>query len=431
MTFVYGRPVRQHEFLNRESELLTLFNRLRNRESTAIVGEPHIGKTSLLLQASDRTIQERFLSSDAKRLISVFIDLHSIDFEYTPNDFWKEALMPFQRTTNQGLSSLVKQVETEEYKNSALRRLFYEIANNDQVLVLFLDEFDTLLSRPKFTDPSFFAGIRTLSTTTGGLVVITSSRLSVAELNKRGQELIGNVSTSPFFNHFIEIKLGPFDDETIGQLLNRPPHIFSPQEIFFIRCVAGRNPFLLQAMAATLVETPRREDWQAKAAEDFYKRINFHFDDLWSFMDDKVRTTAVILSLVDLEGYSSGNSFSYGEIENVRAFDVELRKLADLGLAEKIIDGWSIDIKHGLVWRGEKWTTTAQAFTWWMRDVVISESRQLKGYDDWLCEKKYRMFLTEGQWNSLVSLVKNAPEFLTKGIGSLAKSLIQEVTGKK
>jgi len=45
--FIYGRPVRPGEFLNREAELRTIFNRLRNGESTAVVGEPHIGKRSL------------------------------------------------------------------------------------------------------------------------------------------------------------------------------------------------------------------------------------------------------------------------------------------------------------------------------------------------------------------------------------------------
>ena len=46
--FIYGRSVRPVEFLNRETELRTVFNRMRNCESTAIVGEPHIGKSSLL-----------------------------------------------------------------------------------------------------------------------------------------------------------------------------------------------------------------------------------------------------------------------------------------------------------------------------------------------------------------------------------------------
>lgn len=427
MTFIYGRPVRQQEFLGRESELLTIFNRLRNRESTAIVGEPHIGKTSLLLRASDIVTQENFILNDGSHVISVFIDLQSEGFEYTPNDFWRDILVPLQKIPSQGVTSILEVGKTEGYKNSVLRRLFEEVAKSNYVLAVFLDEFDILLNHPNYADHGFFARLRTLSTTTGGLVIVTSSRLSIAQMNKRGQELLGNVSTSPFFNHFTEVKLGPFDDKTAEQLLNRTPNIFTPQEILFIRSIAGHHPFLLQAMAATLYEAAKKPEGEVEAAEEFYKRISFHFDDLWHFMDDKVRTTAVILSLVDLEGHSAGNSFAYEEIEHVEAFDLELRNLANLGLAQKVKDGPSMDIKHGLFWRGEKWVIGNRAFTWWVRDVVISESRQLNEYDEWLAEKKYKYILTEGEWNKIIKFSKNAPEFLTNGISSLAKFILQEV----
>lgn len=433
MTFIYGRPVRLKEFLGRESEIQTIFNRLRNRESTAIVGEPHIGKTSLLLRIADRNTQELFLQSDSRKIITVFIDLQPISADYTGSDFWKEALEPLRdKPGHTSITTRLNHVKDEMYSNAALRKLFQNIYERGQTLVLLLDEFDRLLSHPNFKDPSFFAGIRSLSTITGGLVVITSSRLTVAEMNARGYELLGgNVETSPFFNNFIELRLRPFSPETATQLLQHIPDIFTVQEISFIRRVAGRHPYLLQAMAATLHETPLAEERQIRAAEMFYERIGFHFDTLWHALDDKAKTTVVILSLMDLGGYSAGSSFSYGEIENVDVFDTELRSLADLGLAEKVKDGWAIDVKHGLLWRGEQWTIGAQAFTWWVRDIVISKNRKLDEYDKWLTEKRYKLLLTEQQWNKLTGLVKSAPEFITKSISALAKSIIQEITGTK
>ncbi len=183
-------------------------------------------------------------------------------------------------------------------------------------------------------------------------------------------------------------------------------------------------------MAAALVETPSTiEDRQIHAAEMFYERVGFHFDTLWHALNDKEKTTAVILSLMELGGRSAGNRFAYEDIENVSAFDYELRHLASLGLAEKVKDGWAIDLNHGLLWRGDEWTIGAQAFTWWVRDIVISESRELKEYDEWLADKKYRMFLTEEEWNWLTNLVKSTPDFLKKGIATLAKSLFEEFAG--
>lgn len=433
MNFVYGRPVRPKEFLGRESELLTIFNRLRNKESTAIVGEPHIGKTSVLLLIADKDTQELFLKDNAKKMVVVFKDLQPVSAEYTPSEFWQEVLEPLQdKPGHSSIATRLNNAKEQNYSNGTLKKLFQNIEDRGQTVVLLLDEFDRLLSHPNFKDPSFFAGIRSLSTITGGLVVITSSRLTIAEMNNKGQGLLGeNIETSPFFNNFIEVKLRPFTSETATKLLQRIPDTFTFQEIAFIRRVAGRHPYLLQAMAATLYETPKNAEREIQAAETFYSRISFHFDTLWSALDDKAKTTAVILSLMDLDGYSAGSSFSYGEIENVNEFDAELRYLADLGLAEKNYDGRKIDIKHGLVWRGEPWTIGAQAFTWWVRDVVISRSRKLKEYDEWLAAKRYKLLLTEQQWSDLNRIVKSAPEFLTKGVGTLAKSIIKEIMGMK
>lgn len=433
MNFVYGRPVRPKEFLGRESELLTIFNRLRGKESTAIVGEPHIGKTSLLLLITDRDTQEHFLKDDAKKIVVFFKDLQPVSAEYTPTEFWKEVLEPLQnKPRHSSVAARLNHAKEQSYSNGALRKLFENIYERGQTLVLLLDEFDRLLSHPNFKDPSFFAGMRSLSTITGGLVVITSSRLTVAEMNVKGHALLGNsVDTSPFFNNFIQVKLRPFTFETVTKLLQRVPDTFTSQEIAFIRRVAGGHPFLLQAMAATLYETPVGVERLIQAAEMFYSRINFHFDTLWNVLDDKAKTTAVILSLMDLDGYSAGSTFSYGEIENTNAFDAELKNLAYLGLAEKVQDGQKIDLKHGLIWQGEKWTIGAQAFTWWVRDIVISKSRKLKEYDEWLTDKRYKLLLTEQQWNKLTKIVTSAPEFVTKGVSALAKSIIKELTGVK
>ena len=48
--FVYGRALRPAEVLDRQDELRTIFNRVHNGDSTAIVGEAHIGKTSSLFR---------------------------------------------------------------------------------------------------------------------------------------------------------------------------------------------------------------------------------------------------------------------------------------------------------------------------------------------------------------------------------------------
>jgi hypothetical protein len=427
--FICGRPVWPGEFLDREAELRTIFNRLHNCESTAVVGEPHIGKSSLLFQLADEETQRAYLGDDAGCLVISSLDLQPISSDYTPTDFWGEVLEPLQEHPGHRTTGRQLERTTEAgYARRALERLFSHLGKQDRRLVLLLDEFERLLVHPNFQDPAFFALLRSLATRTGGLALVTASRFSVAEMNERGRGLLD--TGSPFFNNVIEVRLRPFDEQTVDALLDRAGELLSLDDRRFIRRVAGRHPFLLQAMAAALVEITG-DDCQARAAQSFYEGISFHFDDLWRGLDDRTRTTAVILSLVELGGRALGRDFAYGEIERADVFGPELCKLAESGLAERVSEGWQFDREHLLLWRGERWTVGAQAFAWWVRDVVIADARRVPAYDEWLANKRYRFLVTQEQWDWLVSTVRNAPEWGVRSVGALARALFDELVRRK
>lgn len=427
--FIYGRPVRPGEFLNRESELRTIFNRLHNGESTAVIGEPHIGKTSLLLQLADKTTQQANLGDDARSLTTSLLDLHPISNDYSRAVFWEEALDPLrQRPGHVSIARQLEQVVSTGFARRSLERLFNHLGERRQRLLLILDEFERLLGHPNFQEPAFFALLRSLATCTGGLTLVIASRLSVDEMNEQGRGLLE--SGSPFFNNMIGVRLRPFNELTVNALLDRAGRVLSLDDRRFIRRVAGRHPFMLQAMIATILETGG-DDHQALAAETFYERICFHFDDTWRSLNDTARTTALILSLVELGGRALGENFAYGEIERVDSFGPELQRLAEQGLAEKISDGWQFDTQHLLLWRGERWTIGAQSFAWWVRDVVIAGARQVPTYDDWLANKRYRFLLTKEQWDGLLGAVHNMPDWAIRGVGGLARALLDELVRKK
>lgn len=423
-SFIYGRPVQPGEFLNRDSELGTIFDRLRNGESTAIVGEPKIGKTSLLLKLANKATQRAYLGDDAQHLVISFVDLHPVSNDYAPADFWEEVLEPLRKRPGRK-SQRLKDATDEAYTRRSLEKLFEYLGRKKRRLVLLLDEFERLLTHSNFQDPAFFALLRSLSTRTGGLALVTASQFSIEEMNEQGRDLLK--TGSPFFNSMIAMRLKPFDEDNVNILLGRARDAFSLHDQRFIRRVAGCQPFLLQAMAATLVGTTGDDDRQARAAEAFYNRVSSHFNDLWERLDNRTRTTAVILSLVELKGWASGQSFSFGEIENADAFEPELRKLADLGLAERVGEGWKFDRKHLLLWRGGQWTMQTQAFIWWVRDVIIAQTRTLPTYDAWLTNKCYRFLLTREQWDWLIRKVQDIPEWAVRGVAALARVLFDEL----
>ncbi|MEO7838040.1 MAG: toll/interleukin-1 receptor domain-containing protein [Anaerolineales bacterium] len=423
--YIYGRPVRPKEFLGRSTELRAVFNRLRNSESTAVVGDPHIGKTSFLLKVADPETQKEYLGSDVESMFFASLDLHSIGNDYDVRAFWEEALYGFKESPgNHNTSRLLEKATTSGYARSDLDRLFTYLGQSNRRLVLLLDEFERLLNHRNFQDAAFFALLRSLATRTGGLSLITASRIGVAAMNLIGRGLLD--TGSPFFNNVIEIRLRPLSDTDIVVLLSRAGDALSLSDQRFVCRLAGRNPFLLQAMCGTLIDT-QGENRQAQAAESFYDRIAFHFDDLWQTMDDPTRTTAVILSLVELGGRVLGSDFSYGEIEKVDAFGPELRKLAGRGLVEQVGEGWKFDTEHLLLWRGERWSVSAQVFTWWVRDVVMLGTRQLPSYDDWLENKRYSFLLTQEQWDGLSHVAQKVPDWAVKGVAGLAKSLFEEI----
>jgi len=427
--FIYGRPVQPDEFLNRETELSTIFNRLRNSESSAIVGEPHIGKTSLLYKLADEATQQQYLENKAKGVTLSSLNLHTIDNDYTPVLFWEEALEPLlEHPGHVSIARYLKQASQAGYRRRSLERLFNQLAKQGKWLLLLLDEFERLFFHPNFQDFTFFAVLRSLSSSLG-FSFVTTSRLPLSELNERGHKLPES-GGSPLFNTQIEVHLRPFDQMAVDILLSRDKDKLSAKDRDFICRVAGRHPFLLQAMTAALIETTGNNR-HSLAAERFYRQISSHFDDMWRTLDDRTRTTAVILSLVTLGGHAVGQNFAYGEIEQADAFGPELHQLAERGLAELVGEGWQFDSQNFLLWRGERWRVGTEAFAWWIRDVIIAETRRVPTYEEWVTNKRYNFFLTQEQWDTLLKTVRKTPDWAVRGVAALGRALFEELTRRK
>jgi nucleoside phosphorylase len=321
--FVYGRPVQPDEFVDRERDLSTVFNRLRNGESTAIVGEPHIGKTSLLKRLADKETQLRYLGNGIQELVFSTLNLHYISNDFSPNVFWERAIKPLRKLSSH--DDITWRLAKANYSGDSLETFFECLYERGQQLVVLLDEFDLLLGHQNFREFSFYAMLRAVDASRG-LSLVLASRLALEELEDWVRKLPAS-GGSPVFNYLTEVRLLPFDKKDINTLLNQAGDIFSFDDRLFIRFMAGRHPYLVQAMAAILWETTG-EPRYTRAAELYYSRTSSHFDYLWRTLDDCTRTTAVVLGLIELGRYKLGDDFDYSEIQDLSNLGARLRDLA-------------------------------------------------------------------------------------------------------
>jgi len=434
--FVHGRPLRPSEFLDREHELRVIFQHLRNGISTAVIGGPNIGKSSLLIKIADAATQKLYLRQEAQQFCVSLLDLTAVDNDYDTKVFWQEALEPLRERSSKKLTGhhkttydLLEQAAQSGYARPHLTKLFNHLSKVRGRLVLLLDGIERLLFHQNFKHTTFFALLRSLSTMSGGVVLVIASHLSYSELNElgRGQALVED-SCSPVFNYLVPLLLLPFDRTDVERLLNRPGNVFSYDELRFIRRMAGSHPYLLQAIAAAVVENADGERCVA-AARHFYERASVHFDDLWRTMSDRTRTAAVILGLVELGHRALGQDFARRELERMEALGYELWHLADLGLAEHVDEGGKSDQRHLQGPGGEWWRVGSPALAWWVRDVMIAGVQTTPSFEEWLANQRYCCLLSQEQWDWLTHMVRTAPEWVTLSVESLARTLFEESRG--
>ncbi len=395
--FIYGKPVPLERHINRQRELRTLFARLRNGECTAIVGEPRIGKTSLLRCLATPAVQREWMGTYSEHLIPVELDSHEelLSTDKTPKDFWQRVLEGVKRAVlDETVQEQITLVKENQYGSATLSNFFRDLGRRGWRTVLLLDEFDALLDHPNFRTAEFLGGLRSIATNTDGLQVITATNMSVSKMNHHAEAI--NPFGSPFFNNFIEVNLTPFSHKDIAQLLDsaltESSVQFDKNDRQFIVWLSGRHPYRAQVAGAALFDAII-EGWQGQkryttASELFYERTVDHFDTLWRRLDDDVRTVMVILALVELGGVAQKRQFAFGEIEQPQRFTPELRRLEKLGLVEKIGQGWQWDQEHLLLWQGERWRVATGGFVWWLADVIISGTRNIPDFEKWLQDQE-------------------------------------------
>jgi hypothetical protein len=365
--FRYGKPVSPKHFVGRDRALHTVFDRLNNCESTAVVGLPHIGKSSFLRFISDQQVHTKWLDDDVAYRLFIDIDCHMFPANYDPSAFWRTVLDHIEAAfTDETIRRQIGVSRQSGYGSFTLKQFLDLLATQGIRVILLIDEFDILLHHPNFNTAEFFGALRALSSHTESLALITASRMSIAEMNRRSQEI--NPLGSPFFNNMVDVRLQPLLAVEVKQLLDRALDgkaiIFTPDDYTYIMRSTGGNPFLVQMAAAALFDAILHQKPEVERRKEvthiLQRQANAHFEDLWQYMGAGARRAAILLSLAE-----HPQQFVDAARERLEDYGPELYWLRDTSLIESVDD--SLPQQYAQ-WDGGYWRISVASFVRWIID---------------------------------------------------------------
>jgi AAA-like domain len=301
--FTYGNPISDpRRFFGRAREVEQIFGRLRNEEfeSSSLVGDRRIGKTSLLNYLTDPSVRAVH-GLGPEHYIFVYVDLQMVDETMGPEQLWRRLIVLMQRhCKDQRITHLLGALERDERLDTfALDELFQQVDDWGQHVVFLLDEFEHVTANVNF-GPDFYYGLRSLIIR-HQVALVTSSRLELIELCHSNA-----IKSSPFFNIFANITLRLFSEadsrRLISESLSGTGVAFSEREIGQVFDLAGFHPYFLQAACWVLYESHRKGlDAAARmnlVLEQFRLEAIPHLIDYWDNSGDYeeiVLTAAALL----------------------------------------------------------------------------------------------------------------------------------------
>ncbi len=182
--FTFGNPISDpRRFIGRVREVEQIFGRLRNEEfeSSSLVGEHRIGKTSLLKYLANPKIRSEH-GLESARYSFVYVDLQLVEQTADADRLWRHLLPPMQRQCpdQQVKDTAAELLRRDRLDAFDLDELFQAMDDSGQHVVFLLDEFERITTNPNF-GPDFYYGLRSLMIQ-HRVALVTSSRLELIEL---------------------------------------------------------------------------------------------------------------------------------------------------------------------------------------------------------------------------------------------------------
>ena len=276
------------QFHGRQREIERVMARIDSPtpQSVSIVGQRRIGKSSLLWHLTQTEIHTRYLQTPECYLFAL------LDFQGMQHLDQEGFCRQFGHTLNAAVD-----FEVPELRDfSAVEATVQELDRAGMRLVCLFDEFETVTRNAGF-GAGFFGFLRALA---NGYPVafITASRRPLQNLCHTQE-----ISESPFFNIFAQIRLGPLSSAEVHSLITAPsaaaglplePHCDA------IVALSGRLPFFVQmACSATFECLVEKEEEQLdidQVERRFLEEADAHFRYLWEGCEEEERQVITLLA---------------------------------------------------------------------------------------------------------------------------------------
>lgn len=375
--FTFGNPIKNPaRFYGRTTDICQITNRLLSsaHESTSIIGERRIGKTSLLTYlANPEVAAELGLTPD--KFCLVYVDFQGLT-DITPQRFWQRVLQRISRSIcDESLKPAIQTLGQEsELDLFDLEDVFQSTVDRGFTIVLLMDEFEYVTQNTNFKS-DFFGGLRALAIH-HGLALVPSTRRELADLC-HSEEIKG----SPFFNIFANVVLKPFSHTEVIEMLDgytaSGEFAFTSQEQDFIWKLGGGYPFFVQIAGHYVIEGKTQGlnevALQKFAKTNFNLQADSHYSYLWNHCSESEKITLLIILTLRLQKVSKKNIPTQENLVRLRSR--ALQDLASLG-------------KRGLVYEHESiYSIFSTSFEEWIRREILAvpgkqESEQ--SVEDWL-----------------------------------------------
>ena len=424
--FTFGNPIKDpSRFYGRTADIRQIVNRLLSsaHESTSIIGERRIGKTSLLSHLANPEVSAR-LGLTPDKFCLVYVDFQGLT-DITPQRFWQRVLRKMERSVcdKSLVTSIQKIGEQSNFDLFDLEDLFETSMDRGLTIVLLMDEFEYVTQNPNFKS-EFFGGLRALAIH-HGVALIPATRRELVNLCHSDE-----IKGSPFFNIFANVVLRPFSRTEVDELLEGytkdNEFALMPQEKDFIWELGGGYPIFIQMAGHYLLEGRAQGlsgDGLTKfTVTNFDQQAESHYSYLWSHCSESEKITLLTLLTLGIQKPSKKTLPSLENLTRIRARAPQ--DLAALGKRGMIVE------RDGI------YSLFSRTLERWIRQEIVAapgEEETQTTAEEWLRSGK-REDMKEGKgvlpkfkkkyWHMLGDIAKELSlEFAAAGAFELIKVL--------